>query len=67
MRLRAVDLKLNSVDFGVEDSTLQRKSHLYMFPEKEFRGISPNSHIHVAVSDLYIPRIGPPTYIPAAE
>jgi hypothetical protein len=23
------------------------------------RGLSPNFHIHVSVSDLYIPRIGP--------
>ncbi len=29
------------------------------FPEKELRGLSPNFHIHVSVSDLYIPRIGP--------
>jgi hypothetical protein len=32
---------------------------IYVFPEKELRGISPNSYIHVSVSDLYIPRIGP--------
>jgi hypothetical protein len=25
----------------------------------ELRGLSPNFHIHVSVSDLYIPRIGP--------
>jgi hypothetical protein len=25
----------------------------------ELRGLSPNLHIHVSVSDLYIPRIGP--------
>jgi hypothetical protein len=29
-----------------------------IFPEKELRGHSPNFHIHVSVSDLYIPRIG---------
>ena len=29
------------------------------FPEKELRGHSPNSYIHVSVSDLYIPTIGP--------
>jgi hypothetical protein len=28
-----------------------------IFPEKEFRGHSPNSYIHVSVRDLYIPRI----------
>jgi hypothetical protein len=46
--------------------TLYRKSHLcipkkgiYVFPEKEWCGLSPNSYIHVSVSDLYIPRIGP--------
>ncbi len=34
------------------------KNPIYVFPEKEFRGLSPNLHIHVSVSDLYIPRIG---------
>jgi hypothetical protein len=29
-----------------------------VFPEKELCGLSPNFHIHVSVSDLYIPRIG---------
>jgi hypothetical protein len=36
---------------------------IYVFPEKELRGLSPNFHIHVSVSDSY-PR---PTYFPAAE
>ncbi len=27
------------------------------FPEKELRGLSPYFHIHVFVSDLYIPMI----------
>jgi hypothetical protein len=26
-----------------------------IFPEKELRGASPNFHIHVSVSNLYIP------------
>jgi hypothetical protein len=26
-----------------------------IFPEKEYRGLSPNFHIHASVSDLYIP------------
>jgi hypothetical protein len=26
-----------------------------IFPEKEYRGPSPNFHIHASVSDLYIP------------
>ena len=29
-----------------------------IFPGKELRGYSPNSYIHVSVSDLYIPLIG---------
>ncbi len=29
-------------------------------PKKGLRGLSPNFHIHVSVSDLYIPTIGPP-------
>jgi hypothetical protein len=31
-----------------------------IFPEKEYRGLSPNFHIHVSVSELYIPAIGLP-------
>ncbi len=31
---------------------------IYLFPEKELRSLSPNFHIHVSASDLYIPRIG---------
>jgi hypothetical protein len=26
-----------------------------IFPEKEYRGLSPNFHIHVSVNELYIP------------
>jgi hypothetical protein len=40
-----------------------RKSHLYRFPEKELRGLSPNFHIRVSLSDLYIPRIGPHIFL----
>jgi hypothetical protein len=32
---------------------------MYVFPEKELRGLSPNFHIHVPVSDLYILTICP--------
>ncbi len=39
---------------------------IYVFPEKELRGLSPNFLIHVSVSVLYIPRIGP-HISPAAE
>jgi hypothetical protein len=29
-----------------------------IFPEKEYRGLSPNIHIPVSVSELYIPTMG---------
>ena len=32
---------------------------IYVFLSLELRGLSPNFHIHVSVSYLYIPRIGP--------
>ncbi len=32
---------------------------VYIFLFWELRGLSPNFYIHVSVSDLYIPRIGP--------
>jgi hypothetical protein len=32
----------------------------YVFPEIKQRGLVLNCHIHISVSDLYIPRIGPP-------
>jgi hypothetical protein len=34
-----------------------------IFPEKEYRGLRPNFHIHASVSDLYIPTIGLPTLL----
>ncbi len=43
--------------------TLQRKNteiSKQIFPEKEYRGLSPNFHIHASVSDLNIPTIGLP-------
>jgi hypothetical protein len=42
---------------------LQRKNAenlMQIFPEKEYRGLSPNFHIHVSVSELYIPTMGLP-------
>jgi hypothetical protein len=34
-----------------------------VFPENELRGLSPNFHIRLSVSDLYIPRIGPHIFL----
>jgi hypothetical protein len=42
---------------------LQKTNTVYskqIFPEKELRDHSPNFHIHVFVSDLYISTIGLP-------
>jgi hypothetical protein len=44
-------------------TTLQRQNAenlKQIFPEKEYRGLSPNFHIHVFVSELYIPTMGLP-------
>ncbi len=40
---------------------------VYVFLFWELRGLSPNFHIHVFVSDLYIPRIGPHIFPPAEK
>ncbi len=34
-----------------------------IFSEKEYRGLSPNFHIHVSVSELYIPTMGVPVLL----
>ncbi len=34
-----------------------------IFPEKEYRGLSPNFRIHASLSDLYISTIGLPTLL----
>jgi hypothetical protein len=36
---------------------------IFVFSEKELRGFSPNFHIHVSVSDLCIPMVGPPIFL----
>ena len=41
--------------------TLQRQNAgnlKQIFPEKEYRGLSPNFRIYVSVSELYIPTMG---------
>ncbi len=37
-----------------------REDPIYVFPEMKLLGLVPDSYIHVSVSDLYIPTIGPP-------
>jgi hypothetical protein len=36
---------------------------IYVFLEKELHGLSLNFHIHVPVSDLYFPEIGPHIFL----
>jgi hypothetical protein len=40
-----------------------KENPIYVLPEKKLRGLSPNFHIHVSVSDLYIPTIDPPIFL----
>ncbi len=45
---------------------LQRKNAenlKQIFPEKEYWGLTPNFHIHVSVSELYIPTMGLPVLL----
>ncbi len=47
-------------------TTLQRhnnESSKKILPEKETPGLSPNFHIHVSVSELYIPTMGLPVLL----
>ncbi len=49
--------------FDSQNSILQRQNAENLkeiFPEKEYRGLSPNFRIHVSVSELYIPTMGLP-------
>jgi hypothetical protein len=58
-----VDILTNITKIDCSGYTLQRQNAENLkkiFPEKEYRGLSPNFHIHVSVSELYIPMIGLP-------
>jgi hypothetical protein len=37
-----------------------KEDRIFVFPEMKLRGLIPYFQIHVSVSDLYIPTIGPP-------
>jgi hypothetical protein len=48
---------------AISPHTLQRQNteiSKQIVPEKEYRGLSPNFHIHASVRDLYITTIGLP-------
>jgi hypothetical protein len=38
----------------------RKEDPIYVCPELNLQGLIPTSHIHVSVSDIYIPRIGLP-------
>jgi hypothetical protein len=40
-----------------------KENPMYVLSEKKLRGLSPNFHIHVSVSDLYILTIGPHIFL----
>ncbi len=42
----------------VEQAPTLQENPIYVLPEKKLRGLSPNFHSHVSVSDLYFPKIG---------
>jgi hypothetical protein len=44
-------------------ATHYNENPIYVLPEKELRGLSPNFHIHLSVSDSYILRIGPHIFL----
>ncbi len=44
-----------------------QENPIYVFLFWELRGLSPNFHIHVSESDLFIPRIGPHTVFPCSK
>ncbi len=47
--------------FAVFAYTLHcKEDQIYVFQEMKLHGLGPNFHIHVSVSDLYIPIICPP-------
>jgi hypothetical protein len=57
-------LNTHLADYGHKRHNVHCKEiSIYVFPEKELRGLNPNFHIHVFVSDLYIPAIGPPFFL----
>jgi hypothetical protein len=54
---------VNHITFRYIDHPHCNENPFYVFFFWELRGLSPNFHIHVSVSDLYIPRIGPHIFL----
>ncbi len=58
----SVFLLENSNSVAFRPNVHCNENPIYVFPEKELCGLSPNFHI-LSVSDLYIPRIGPHIFL----
>ncbi len=52
-------LVLTYIHFFTDLTVHCNESPIYVFQEKELCSLSPNFHIHVSVSNFYVPRIGP--------
>jgi hypothetical protein len=61
-----LNVELNLQSYLGSMGTHCTENPIYVFPEKELRSLSPNSYVHVSVSDLYISRIWS-TYLAAAK
>jgi hypothetical protein len=49
-----------SPDLGLSHTLHCKQDPIYVLPEMKLRGLVPNLHIHVSVSDFYTPRSVPP-------
>ncbi len=59
------EMRRYSIRYCMLEATLtynKPKNSNQIFPEMKLRGIVPNFHIHVSLSDLHIPTIGPQTH-----
>ncbi len=61
MMLLTYSLAVYTIQYNLPTLLRQNTEILkQIFPEKEYRGLSPNVHIHGSVSDIYILTIGLP-------
>jgi hypothetical protein len=61
-RLGAIHDRLLPIQ-AVQGTVHCKEISISVFPEKELRGLSPNFHIYVSVSDLYIPTFCPSVFL----
>jgi hypothetical protein len=58
-----IDSYLSYLSTGTALQRQNAENLKQIFPEKEYRGLSPNFHIHASVSELYIPMMGLPVLL----